>query len=342
MNKKILAVAVSMAMFAGASAAMAGEAEVYGKAHVSIDSADNGASGAAAKDSLYMSSNSSRLGVKGAEDLGGGLKAVFQYETTFDVVDGGSISGNRNSYVGLNGGFGTVVAGRHDTPYKTVGRKFDLFGDTVADSRNIINDAGNDLRPGNVLAWLSNDLGGVKLAVAYVLEDGTKNGSATSVSAIFSQGPLMLAGAYQSVEKGIWGTADGSTAFRLGAGYKMGAMKVNALYESDSNAKGVKKQDYTNMGLGVAYKVGSNSFKAQYYMADAEVNSNKNTANMLALGVDHGFSKNTTIYAVYAMMNNDKGAKFNLGGSGHGSSERPASVTGEDPTSISVGLIHKF
>ena len=73
-----------------------------------------------------------RLGFKGTEDLGNGLKAVFLLEQGFNVDDGCSGQGNRlynrQAYVGLSGGFGTAVGGRLYTPYYTFMFQFDPFG----------------------------------------------------------------------------------------------------------------------------------------------------------------------------------------------------------------------
>ena len=67
-----------------------------------------------------VSSNSSNLGFRGSEDLGGGLKAIWQLENSIDIETGGGGLGNRNSNVGLAGPWGTVFYGLWDTPYKHV------------------------------------------------------------------------------------------------------------------------------------------------------------------------------------------------------------------------------
>jgi predicted porin len=71
--------------------------------------------------------NSSRLGVLGSEDLGGGLSAVYQYEFGVDVTEGGNWESNRPKYVGLKGGFGTLTLGTQDTPYYNVAGIIDIF-----------------------------------------------------------------------------------------------------------------------------------------------------------------------------------------------------------------------
>jgi predicted porin len=348
MNKKLLAVAVGAAMIAGATAATAGEAALYGKIHLSIDSLDNGASTAGIvtgdqdDSGIFVSSNSSRLGIKGSEDLGNGLSAIYKYEMSTDYSTSDDVNGNRNAYLGLKGGFGTVLAGRHDTPFKTVGRKNDLFGDTIADARNLTNDGGNDARADNVLVYM-NTFGAVDFALAYVPDDGFKDAGGNSFSLGFKQGPLSLAAAMQTMNKTAPGDKDAS-ATRITAGYSMGDIAISALYQQETDMGGTADADGDTMGLGVAFKSGANKFKLQYTNRSNDVASGapKDDGTMIALGVDHKMSKMTSVYAVYATMDNDKGAAFGLGGSGHDKGSLPAKVAGEDWTGLSVGMVHKF
>ena len=83
-----------------------------------------------------MSSNSSNIGFRGSEDLGGGLKAIFQIESAINIDTGSGGLGSRNSNVGLSGGWGTVFYGNWDTPYKVITLKADPFFATSAASFN--------------------------------------------------------------------------------------------------------------------------------------------------------------------------------------------------------------
>jgi predicted porin len=348
MNKKLLAIAIGSAMVAASAAAMA-DATVYGKIHMSIDSLDNGASGTVpsagtTNDGIYVSSNSSRLGIKGDADLDGGLKAIYKYEMSTDYSTASNVNGNRNAYLGLKGGFGTVLAGRHDTPFKTIGRKNDLFGDTIADARNLTNDGGNDARVDNVLVYM-NKFGAVDVALAYVPEDGTKDAGGNSFSLGFTQGPLKLAASMQSMSGGNYGaTSEDTSATRVTAAYKMGDMGFRALWQSESDMKGVKGSDGDTMGVGAYFKSGMNKFKLQYTTRSNDVASGapKDDGTMIALGVDHKMGKKTSVYAVYATMSNDDGSNFGLGGSGHDKNSRPAPAATEDYSGFSIGMIHKF
>ena len=121
MKKNILAVAIAGAM-AAPLAANASAPTLYGQMNIAVDSvSENGSS---------VQNRNSRLGVKGSEDLGNGLKAVYQFETTLNVNGGGNgFGGQRNTFVGVSGGFGTVIAGRHDTPLRMI-QPNDRFNDS--------------------------------------------------------------------------------------------------------------------------------------------------------------------------------------------------------------------
>ena len=124
MNKKLIAVAIAAAV--AAPAAMAGDTTMYGKVHMSINNSN---------DAWYVSDHAARWGVKGSEDLGNGLKAIFKYEVSYDVDEGGAFGSARNSYLGLAGGFGTFLVGRHDTPAKVAfyAAGNERLGDSIID-----------------------------------------------------------------------------------------------------------------------------------------------------------------------------------------------------------------
>jgi len=140
MQKKLIALAVAAAISAPAFADNA-NVTVYGRVHTSLDSntGNAGATQAAGTvNGLNLTSNSSRLGFKGSEDLGGDLKAVYQYET--EVLAQGNaaamLGAERDTYVGVAGGFGTVVAGRLPLANQYVGDA-NFMGDKVGDAGNL-------------------------------------------------------------------------------------------------------------------------------------------------------------------------------------------------------------
>jgi predicted porin len=142
MQKKLLSLAIAGAL-AVPGAAMAdvtsksgGDITIYGKFHTSWDYVDVN-SGADDNDDNTGVFRNSRLGFKGSEDLGNGLKGIWQIETELDTV--ANAVQMRNTFVGLQGdNWGKIFFGKHDTPYKMATAKLDIFSDTIADYNNII------------------------------------------------------------------------------------------------------------------------------------------------------------------------------------------------------------
>lgn len=157
MKKTIVALAVAAA-FSNSALADNANVTIYGKADVNFESVTtdnpNGtnanivpttrATASTNPDSMArVSTNASRFGVKGSEDLGGGLAAFYQYEVQMDAngnSGNGLGNGTRNSGVGIKSeDFGSVTFGFWDTPYKLSHNKIELFDNThFASSTNLI------------------------------------------------------------------------------------------------------------------------------------------------------------------------------------------------------------
>ena len=201
MQKKLIALALASAFAAPAFAATA-NVDIGGTMAFSIDSldadsADNGRN-------TNISSNASNIFFKGSEDLGGGLKAIWQVQTYFsaggtgntDTSFGGNADGvgSGNTFVGLAGGFGTVILGKNESPVKMLSRKVDFFNNQIGDSRNLTADVSNsgtattvtgagvgfDTRPNNMIAYVTPNMSGFSATVGYF--SNTTNVAATNTS----------------------------------------------------------------------------------------------------------------------------------------------------------------
>ena len=148
------------------------ETTLYGKIHMDIRNSDQGD-----VDNWTVNSNASRLGVKGSEDLGNGMKAIFQYETTYSGTDSSEAFGAaRNSYIGLAGNWGQVRVGRHDTPMKVAfyAAGNDHLADSIIDINKTI--GFQEVRTNNAIAYISPSFSGFTLAAAIV--PGEQSGTA--------------------------------------------------------------------------------------------------------------------------------------------------------------------
>ena len=172
-----------------------------------------------------------RFGIKGSEDLGNGLKAIYQVELGFNFGDtnipGGANGGIsvRNSFVGLAGGFGTFLVGRHDTPMKISTGKLDLFSDTIGDYNGTV--GFRDMRADNTIAYISPSFSGFSFMGALVAPGGGTAGyganinsdqinGAYSLAAIYNNGPFYASAAYESLSNEMFMSNDVSQAGEAG------------------------------------------------------------------------------------------------------------------------------
>jgi predicted porin len=382
MQKKIIALAIAAAVSAPAFADTS-NVSIYGVANVSYDMTSTGSgtiAGVATPgfSSNKVSSNTSRLGLKGSEDLGDGLSAIWQIESTVQIDNAGAGAGNgigtRNTFAGLSSASaGTVLLGRHDTPYNISNRKYDLFGDTLADNRSIMGGGQGNLatvgasfngRQPNVVAYISPAMSGFTGAIAYVAGAESQTaanqikGSAWSLAALYGNGPLSAnfgyevhnigntAGTIASGNLGVVGLTAGlkETAWTLSAGYKMDALEVNGVYEKTSDdfgALGANALGHRAYYLSGKYSFGSNAVKLAY--ANAGANATVNTgASQVTLGFDHSLSKRTTVYALYTQLSNDAGVAYGLSTNGTGAPAAGVAGLGANPSAISLGMKHTF
>jgi predicted porin len=365
MQKKLLAVAVGAALAAGAFVAQA-DTTVYGRMHVSIDLFDVDGDDAPGNgtDGVGVSSNSSRLGVKGAHDLGNGLKAIYQVEAAVSADEtgtvavpaaGGNVNTNfatRNTFGGFSGGFGTVLAGKHDTPYKLATGKLDPFSETVGDYNAIIGNANGannfDLRLPNVVAYISPNFSGMHGAIAWSSygaqqPNGADNQDMTgwSVMGMYDQGPLFASIAYEVHQDAAGaGTDLDRDALKIGAGFTMGAFKVGGVWETQSyDAPAAAASEHDSFWLTGTFTMGNNSFSAAWGAADDGEGAD-NGGDMWTLGWFNKMSKQTTVYVVWAQASNDAAGVYRLGVSGHDDVITPPA--GGDSQALSVGTIIDF
>ena len=348
MKKQLIAMAVAAGMVAP-MVAMA-EVTVYGRAHMSLDFNDDGNESA-----MNVSSNASRLGFKASHDLDNGMKAGVQFEGQVDVDQTG-FNMNRNQFASLGGGFGEVRVGNHDTPFKDVRSKLDMFGDRVGDLRTLTrvgsinvdaDTVGNawDERFKNSILYISPKLGDSWVIKAHYTTNKTtepaqtepgptpaykaNDDTALSASVNGMIGPVGLWLAYETYDYS--GDRKSDTGMRFGLSWKIAAFKINAMYQTTADQRitvgGVNGTfDRDVMSIGGAWKMGKSTFKLQYAMADdiscgngINCSDAKTAATTMGIGWDYALSKETTFYVMYAMTANDDDAFYTVtGGGGHG------------------------
>jgi predicted porin len=354
MKKSLIALAVASAVSAPAFAATS-NVDVYGQLTVSYDYLNTDNKLPAADKKLHrISSNASRFGFKGSEDLGGGLAAIWQIENQLDM-DGASFStGLRNTFVGLKSdAMGTVLLGNYDSPYKTATGKLDIFADTAGDFNNI---SGNvqgatpfDQRLKNTVQYMTPSFNGLSGALAYAAQNETGNGIAANpstwaINGMYENGPLFGSLAYEkhtNIGVGVFGSTlatDDQSAWKAGAGYKFGDLALGLIYERLSQT-GSTVADRNAWYLNGAYTMGNIVLKAAYGQAGDGDTVADTGAKSYTLGADYVLSKRSKMYALYSKTKNDAGGTYGIG-AGQGSAYIPAA--GEDPSVFSLGMRHSF
>ena len=379
MQKKLLTIAVAAAL--AAPVAVMADVTVYGQAHYSYDWVDGATVGgkSVSEDATGVSRNS-RIGFKGAEDLGGGLKGLWQVEAEVNGNENGVDW--RNTFVGLSGGFGTVLAGRHDTPYKLATGKLDPFGDRIGDYNVVVASFNgvvtSDERAPQTIAYVSPNFAGFHGAIAYVSHyyadgkgDGDESDRAVSAMVMYDNAGFFASAAYEygwgnnlagvlaPNLAGALGLAalpgymdePSITSYKFGLGYTFAGFTIGGIYENievdidkagakaatAASFKGVDRDAYY---VTASYAFGNNALKGFWGMADDIDDYKDSGAYMYGIGYDYNLSKRTTLYAMYAGINNENNGRYALwGGQGLNGSY---SSNGHNVNGYSLGVIHKF
>lgn len=365
LTKNLLAIAVAGAMVAPVAMA---DVEVYGKAHVSAGMLDNDATDG---DSFYMLPNTSNVGVRGTEDLGNGLKGLYQMEMGIDwsgnngtAFGGANAHTLRDTYVGLGGGWGSFLLGRVNSPYKMATNNLDPFADTVGDFNAIMGasptDTGaapavgsiqHDNRLSNSITYKSNNINGFELAGTWALNDGqdlgaTRDRQVLSLSATYKAGPIYVGGGYQNAMEygGQTGTDfEDSEAMKLGAAYSFAQDNgtITGVYETIDSGNNLDRDAYFVSG---AWKMGATKLALGVGIADDVGSTSETDAMHVTGGVYHSLSKATQVYGLYTQL--DAGANAGRYGAGYALSGFAPSREGAsgDLSAMGVffGVIHNF
>jgi len=335
--------ATAMALGLASNNALALELDIYGVGHLSVDSNDNGTTS-----QMYVASNSSRLGFKGNQNISNTLKLIFQFESGVDLTGEGTNDGNgggtsnnlfttaRDSFAGLSGDFGTIMAGRFGGLNQWV-YDYNLFADQIGDLGNVWGGTGLPGRASSTVAYTTPDINGFDALVAYHPENGTADGDIPIIKLNYKTGNLKFGLGNMSVGKGTGNPEHNVTAFT--GSYNPGGWSVGGGFQSESDIGGTAGNDRDSYTFGASFKVGDNgALKAQYTASDADA-ANAD-ATQIAVGYDYNLDKATTVYVAYSSTDNDANAAFSTNNYGHGKAVTPAN--GQDPASISIGVVYKF
>lgn len=281
--------------------------------------------------------NGSRWGLKGSEDLGGGLKANFDLQAGINLDDGSGTSTSatafsRQSWVGFSGGFGALRVGRTTTPYDDVSGASDaVFDSALAPMNSVFKSTGYSARQANMFYYQAPTMGGFSGALSYALgEDKTATtdaSSTTSLNLTYGAGPLAVQLGYQ-VEDIVNAPATPSDKkfTRLGASYNFGVATAKLTYGKAANMGNVEGADATDWQLGVDYPMSSAlTLSASIAQSSDNVTAGDATRKGYGLGASYTLSKRTFVYGGYER---DTGTKSGFADTEH--------------SVFAVGVQHRF
>ena len=359
MQKKIIALAVA-GLVSGAAFAQS-NVTVYGVADAGFSSFSGDGQHSTGVHSSGLST--SRLGFRGEEALGNGLKAVFAFESGISLDSQQNWSSNRQSNVGLAGSFGKVLVGRQGSLSDSWhgGAGAENFGNLS--SRNVTN---NTLRGGfanrkvDAISYTSPAFSGLTFGalVAFDDEGGADNiavagkpGKTTDnrdtmyqLGVNYGNGPVTAAATYAIQDHDVNKTRK---EFTLAGSYNFGVATVSAAYEAVKDVApyvaGTGLEDNATWSLGLSVPV-SSAGKVHFGYSQTDNDAKNSDVKSFMLGYQHTMSKRTTLYAAYQHMSNDKFANYTPNGR-YADGNKAATFIGnrdENYSGITMGINHTF
>ena len=353
--------------------------ELYGNAHVSLDAINNGDGQIevggetvdAKKNALLISSNKSYIGLRGREGLRERLALVWQYEQGVDLDDG-EWSEGRDSYVGLDGRIGTLLAGRHVTPYRRMTDHLDIFRNTRADHSAVLGAVNGESlfneRARNTLYYATPENRRLRFALAYISSrdhdslprdrrTADRNGFSTSL--VFDSGPLYLGIGWERLGQDprpfgvdLVGFEDDAEAVKIALAWDFGqGTRASLIWEDadDGSRIGGRKGSREAWLAALSHVSGNFTWKLAYGQLDELAHTADSGAQSIAAGFSWAMSPRTEFYLLGATMLNDDNAAYGLQPDHDDRGDRdlatpgiPAAGAGENVLVLSAGFVHRF
>lgn len=332
---------VALAAVAASSAFAQSSVTLYGVADVWLGQAKgsfvNNSGLAGQPSQLLLNSggqSGSRWGLRGSEDLGGGLKANFVIEAGINLDTGTSAQGGlpygRQAYVGLSGGFGELRLGRQYTAYDDFRGATSTFGNNSFDATvggGSWARVGYDYaaRTNNTIRYSTPNLGGLSAALTYALGEnkavGVSAGRTFALHVLYANGPLTAGLAYQDEKTN--GSTPALKHTVIAGGYDFGGFKLNAGFNQSKVSNAPKD---TELAVGASLPLGAFTVAAQFSNAKEKFNGvTGDKGNTIALQGIYALSKRTDTYVGL-----------------HNTKIKNGGATVEKNNLVAVGIRHRF
>lgn len=278
----------------------------------------------------------SRLGFKGTEDIGNGMKALFVLETGLRIDKGGFAQGGlafaRQSYVGLDSRLGTLTLGRQNQSEFIALDAIDPFGTGLAGTSTNLFYFPRDIRNNNMVMYATPTFGGFSGELQYAFGEVPGNSSkGRNIGGAFgyAAGPLQVKLSYEKESLTTSLTGDSDRMTMLSGGYDFSVAQLGFAYQK---AKNNNTLDENNALIGVTVPFGASAIMASYIRHNDRLSSGNN-ANQIALGYTYSLSKRTNLYSSYARIGGSNQSAKTVGNATDG---------GTNDHAFNVGIRHKF
>jgi len=371
MQKKLIALAVAGLVSAPAFAQS--NVTIYGVADAAMAWGEHGDQDFSGVLSGVLSG--SRIGFRGTEDLGNGLKAVFTLEQGFSIDTGNENNASkafqRQAFVGLSGGFGTVSLGRQYAPGYDF--QYDAVVSSIISPQAIlsgaplggvaaIGDAALTINPGTPARWdnsiaYNGTFGAIRARAIYSFGGNETGNDVTGVDADsddmmgfgleYANGPVKVGGVYHFLKDPfeVAGASDDQQEWLLGGSYNFGVLTLAGSYQQAKNASYMDGLDVDLWQVGVIVPVGAaGNVHLAYGEAKYDAEGEDAKSKSYTLAYTHALSKRTTAYVGYNRTDNDEGLAFGPVSSGvrYNALTDVITGTGEESDLVAVGIRHTF
>jgi predicted porin len=340
MKKTLLTLVIANAL--GASAAVQADTTLYGSARVSVDydklKAPKDATFSDPPGSWDIDPNNSRLGVKGEEDLGAGLSAIYQFEFGVDVTEGGNFKSNRPKWVGLKSDFGSLTLGTQYTPYYDVVGLTDYFNSLKTYDWDIFLYPDAATRENNSVMYKTPDLKGFTFEAMAIMDTQYESGTTVDITprsgidrwnlmGLYQNGPFTGGLTYASFPscQNCFKVDEDDYLFGLALGLQFGNFTVNFTHEQgDASSIYGEAKNYL---LLASYAIGNTDLAATYGYIDPDKGDH---VDYFVVGAQHKLSKRTRLWVEYYGRRDDN------------SITNPDLIALGDRDVVSIGVRHDF
>jgi predicted porin len=374
MKKKLVAVAVAGILgMPLAAQAQTANVVLYGRLNLTTEFMRGQQADGSNPTAVRLSSNSSRFGIRGVESLGGGLNAIFQIESSINGDSNGGNLGGRETFVGLQGDWGTFKAGNF---LNITDDMHGIFGNVPTYLTSVLSTAalwgmdqysraagGFDTRNQNNLRYDSPSYNGLTFSGMVSLCDSSgtsscnpnghdgelRHGYAVNVGSIYNNGPIQV-GANWDHNQQYRGDGLDDNEFTLTGGYDFGPVRLAAVYEymKFDTPTGDLKRNFWGVsgtipaGPGKIYAFWGHAGNGSGSAADGTqvggvVKGSDTGADQWEVSYTYPLSKRTQVYAGYVKINNKSNGGYILNINPY-----PTAAHGADPGGLVLGMIHFF